>query len=160
MLVDAVAPRLLKSSRRRLGPSLRNRRGERSFGKIGADRRDSGCRARSLTTARYYTPSGRSVQAGGVDPDVVVPQLTDPDYKDRPRVREADLRRHLLSDAKADDKLLEHDEIQDPRFLMTAAQLEKQGVKDFQLEYAVKTLKRLAAGPAMASTGGPAKKSR
>ncbi len=136
--------------------------GERSFGKGSVQTvvQTGPQSALRLTTARYYTPSGRSVQAGGVDPDVVVPQLSDPDYKDRPRVREADLRRHLLSEAKADDKLLEHDEIQDPRFLMTAAQLEKQGVKDFQLEYAIKTLKRLAAGPAMASTGGPAKKSR
>src|SRR5437868_8794581 len=41
-----------------------------------------------LTTARYYTPSGRSVQAGGIEPDVAVPQLTDPDYKDRKVVRE------------------------------------------------------------------------
>jgi carboxyl-terminal processing protease len=30
---------------------------------------------------------------------------------------------------------------------MTAAELEKKGVKDFQLDYAVKSLKRLAAGP-------------
>ena len=136
--------------------------GERSFGKGSVQTvvQTGPQSALRLTTARYYTPSGRSVQAGGVDPDVVVPQLSDPDYKDRPRVREADLRRHLLSDAKADDKLLEHDETQDPRFLMTAAQLEKQGVKDFQLEYAVKTLKRLAAGPAIASAAGPAKKSR
>jgi len=111
-----------------------------------------------LTTARYYTPSGRSVQAGGIDPDIAVPQLSDPDYKDRPRVREADLRRHLISQAKADDKLLEHDSNVDPRFSATAAELEKKGVKDFQLEYAVKTLKRLGArGSALASAGGRAK---
>ena len=111
-----------------------------------------------LTTARYYTPSGRSVQAGGIDPDINVPQLSDPDYKDRPRVREADLRRHLISQAKADDKLLEHDETADPRFAATAAELEKKGVKDFQLDYAVKTLKRLGGrGTALASAGGRAK---
>ena len=88
--------------------------GERSFGKGSVQTvvQTGPQSALRLTTARYYTPSGRSVQAGGVDPDVVVPQLSDPDYKDRPRVREADLRRHLLSEAKADDKLLEHDEIQ------------------------------------------------
>ena len=136
--------------------------GERSFGKGSVQTvvQTGPQSALRLTTARYYTPSGRSVQAGGVDPDVVVPQLTDPDYKDRPRVREADLRRHLISDAKVDDKLLEHDETQDPRFLMTAAQLEKAGVKDFQLEYAVKTLRRLAARPAIASAAGNPKKSR
>jgi carboxyl-terminal processing protease len=69
-------------------------------------------------------------------------------------VREVDLRRHLISQAKADDKLLEHDDTTDPRFAATAAELEKKGVKDFQLEYAVKTLKRLATPAAIASAGG------
>jgi carboxyl-terminal processing protease len=99
-----------------------------------------------LTTARYYTPSGHSVQEGGIDPDISVPQLSDADYKDARVTREADLRHHLLNQAKVDDKLLESDDTQDPRFTMTAAELEKKGVKDFQLDYAVKTLKRLA-GP-------------
>jgi carboxyl-terminal processing protease len=132
--------------------------GERSFGKGSVQTvvQTGPQAALRLTTARYYTPSGRSVQAGGIDPDIAVPQLSDPDYKDRPRVREADLRRHLLSQAKADDKLLEHDDTVDPRFSATAAELEKKGVKDFQLEYAVKTLKRLR-GPALASAGGKPK---
>jgi carboxyl-terminal processing protease len=99
-----------------------------------------------LTTARYYTPSGHSVQEGGIDPDISVPQLSDPDYKDRPVTREADLRRHLLNQAKVDDKLLESDDTKDPRFTATAAELEKKGVKDFQLDYALNTLKRIA-GP-------------
>ena len=131
--------------------------GERSFGKGSVQTvvQTGPQSALRLTTARYYTPSGKSVQAGGIDPDILVPQLSDPDYKDRPRVREADLRRHLLSQAKADDKLLEHDEKTDPRFAMTAAELEKKGVKDFQLDYAIKTLKRLAPNSAtIASAGG------
>jgi carboxyl-terminal processing protease len=99
-----------------------------------------------LTTARYYTPSGHSVQEGGIDPDISVPQLSDPDYKDRPVTREADLRRHLLNQAKVDDKLLESDDTADPRFTATAAELEKKGIKDFQLDYALNTLKRIA-GP-------------
>ena len=108
-----------------------------------------------------FLGGGRSVQAGGITPDIVVPQLSDPDYKDRPKVREADLRRHLVSQANADDKLLEHDDTSDPRFTATAAELEKSGVKDFQLDYALKTLKRLApvARSAAAPAGGP-KKSR
>ncbi|WP_309661957.1 S41 family peptidase [Sphingomonas sp.] len=128
--------------------------GERSFGKGSVQTvvQTGPQSALRLTTARYYTPSGRSVQAGGIDPDIAVPQLSDADYKDRPRVREADLRRHLLSEAKADDKLLEHDDAVDPRFSASAEQLEKKGVKDFQLDYAVKTLRRLApGGAAMAS---------
>ena len=134
--------------------------GEKSFGKGSVQTvvQTGPQSALRLTTARYYTPSGKSVQAGGIDPDIVVPQLSDPDYKDRPRVREADLRRHLISQAKADDKLLEHDDSVDPRFAMTAAELEKAGVKDFQLDYAVKTLKRLAPrAPALASAGAGSK---
>ncbi len=131
--------------------------GETSFGKGSVQTvvQTGPQSALRLTTARYFTPSGRSVQAGGIDPDISVPQLSDPDYKDRPRVREADLRRHLISQAKADDKLLEHDDTVDPRFAATAAELEKKGVKDFQLDYAVKTLRRLAPrGAAIASVGG------
>ena len=133
--------------------------GERSFGKGSVQTvvQTGPQSALRLTTARYYTPSGKSVQAGGIDPDILVPQLSDPDYKDRPRVREADLRRHLISQAKADDKLLEHDEKTDPRFAATAAELEKKGVKDFQLEYAIKTLKRLTNPAAIASAGSPPK---
>jgi carboxyl-terminal processing protease len=134
--------------------------GETSFGKGSVQTvvQTGPQSALRLTTARYYTPSGKSVQAGGIDPDISVPQLSDADYKDRPRVREADLRRHLIGQAKADDKLLERDETADPRFSATAAELEKKGVKDFQLDYAIRTLKRLGAkGTAVASAAGPAK---
>ncbi|WP_425506872.1 S41 family peptidase [Sphingomonas sabuli] len=137
--------------------------GEKSFGKGSVQTVvQTGPRsALRLTTARYFTPSGRSVQAGGIDPDIGVPQLSDPDYNDRPRVREADLRRHLLAQAKADDKLLEQDDTsKDPRFAFTAEELEKKGIKDFQLDYALKTLKRLGTGSAVASAGGAKKSSR
>src|SRR3954453_21416837 len=127
--------------------------GETSFGKgsvqtvvqTGPDA------ALRLTTARYYTPSGRSVQAGGIDPDVAVPQLSDPDYKDRKVIREADLRRHLLAQSNVEDKLLEADDTPDPRFMMTPASLEKQGIKDFQLYYALNTIKRLSSTATIAS---------
>lgn len=108
-----------------------------------------------LTTARYYTPSGRSVQEGGIRPDLVIPQLTDPDRKDRPRLREADLRRHLINEAKINDDVLEDDGKDDPRFAATPEQLEKAGVKDFQLDYAVKTISRLSTSggaPALAAS--------
>jgi carboxyl-terminal processing protease len=99
-----------------------------------------------LTTARYYTPSGHSVQEGGIDPDITVPQLSDPDYKDRPVTREGDLRRHLLNQAKVDDKLLESDDTTDPRFKASAEELKKKGIEDFQLYYAINTIKRIT-GP-------------
>jgi carboxyl-terminal processing protease len=123
--------------------------GERSFGKGSVQTLLplSQTTALRLTTARYYTPSGRSVQEGGIEPDVLVPQLSDPDYKDRPRFREADLRRHLINHAKVDNSILEDDVKEDPRFRLTSEQLEKQGVKDFQLDYAVKTIERLTKLP-------------
>jgi len=133
--------------------------GERSFGKgsVQTVQIMGPKSALRLTTARYYTPSGRSVQAGGIDPDIVVPQLSDPDYKDRPRIREADLRRHLVAQAKVEDAILEKDDATDPRFAMTSAQLEKQGIKDFQLDYALKTLKRLSPRQNVIASATPRK---
>jgi carboxyl-terminal processing protease len=135
--------------------------GEKSFGKGSVQTvvQTGPESALRLTTARYYTPSGRSVQAGGIDPDIAVPQLSDEDYKDRRVVREADLRRHLLAQANVEDKLLEKDDMTDPRFTQTAAQLQKQGIKDFQLDYALKTLKRLT-GPVTTASADLPKKSR
>ncbi len=48
-----------------------------------------------LTTARYYTPSGRSIQAKGIEPDVVVEESANGSSR---RVREADLQGHLGND--------------------------------------------------------------
>lgn len=45
-----------------------------------------------MTTARYYTPSGRSIQALGISPDIVVEQVVPEDLKNREGRREADLR--------------------------------------------------------------------
>lgn len=99
-----------------------------------------------LTTARYFTPSGRSVQEGGIDPDVAVPQLSDADYKTRPVFREDDLRRHLINEAKVDDSVLEEDTAPDKRLSENADDLKKRGIEDFQLYYALKTIARLG-GP-------------
>jgi carboxyl-terminal processing protease len=138
--------------------------GETSFGKGSVQTvvQTGPNAALRLTTARYYTPSGRSVQAGGIQPDIEVPQLTDPDYKDRKFIREADLRNHLLAQKQVDEKLLESDTTPDPRFTAKPEDLKKQGIKDFQLYYALNTLKRLAApAPAAVAAGAPAaKKSR
>ncbi len=123
--------------------------GERSFGKGSVQTLiplDSTTALR-LTTARYYTPSGRSVQEGGIEPDLQVPQLSDPDYKTKPRFREDDLRRHLINEAKVDNSVLEDDAKPDPRFTATADQLKAKGVTDFQLDYALKTIARLATSP-------------
>jgi len=108
-----------------------------------------------LTTARYYTPSGRSVQEGGIQPDIMVPQISDPDYKTRPVFREADLRRHLINEVKADNAVLEEDVKDDPRFLMTPDQLKKAGIPDFQLYYALKTIARLGGPTQIAAATKP-----
>jgi len=123
--------------------------GERSFGKGSVQTllpltRDA---ALKLTTARYYTPSGRSVQEGGIEPDIRVPQLSDPDAARRSQyaLRESDLRRHLVNEVDLEDEALEADRQTDPRFTATAEELEAQGIKDFQLDYALKTLRRTGA---------------
>ncbi|WP_174291768.1 S41 family peptidase [Sphingomonas bacterium] len=99
-----------------------------------------------LTTARYYTPSGRSVQEGGIHPDIAVPQLSDADYKTRHVTREMDMLRHLVNEVKPDDTTLEQDSRTDPRFAATPDVLKKQGINDFQLYYALKTVARVG-GP-------------
>jgi carboxyl-terminal processing protease len=127
--------------------------GERSFGKGSVQTLLplSPETALRLTTARYYTPSGKSVQEGGIEPDVLVPQLSDPDYAKRPKYRESDLRKHLINEAKLDRTELEADANTDPRFTATAEELKKQGIEDFQLDYALKTLGRLTPATQMAA---------
>ncbi len=120
--------------------------GERSFGKGSVQTllplgRDA---ALKLTTARYYTPSGHSVQEGGIKPDITVPQISDPDLAKRSKyvMRESDLRGHLVNELALEDDALEADKKADPRFQLTSAELEKQGIEDFQLYYALETLRR------------------
>lgn len=96
-----------------------------------------------LTTARYYTPSGRSIQAKGIEPDIVVEETTNGSSK---RLREADLQRHLGNDKAAEgegkpvqkdkgDAALE-DEVESTRF-------ELAGKDDHQLGQAINLLKGL-----------------
>jgi len=120
--------------------------GETSFGKGSVQSliplsRDT---ALKLTTARYYTPSGRSVQESAIIPDIRVPQLSDPDLAKRQKytLRESDLRGHLVNEKGLKDDALEVDKIADPRFQLTAEELKDQGIEDFQLHYALETLRR------------------
>ncbi len=134
--------------------------GQRSFGKGSVQTliQLSPDTALRLTTARYFTPSGRSVQENGIEPDVAVPQLSDASRGDRPRLREADLKKHLINEIKdGTEKLVETDAKPDPRFTATAEELKKKGILDFQLEYATKLLTRLAPGaPVQTATTGAA----
>ena len=108
--------------------------GERSFGKgsVQSVIQTGPQSALRLTTARYYTPSGRSVQAGGIDPDIAVPQLSDEDYK----IAAAAARGRPSPPpgqpgARSRMKCWRTTTTPDPRFTATAAELEKKGVKDY-----------------------------
>jgi carboxyl-terminal processing protease len=94
-----------------------------------------------LTTARYYTPSGRSIQALGISPDILVeqrPPKTEEDNGDTKRNQrfEADLRGSLTNDSLTEDqkKLLE-----DERKAQEATA--KLRDTDYQLSYALDVLK-------------------
>lgn len=54
--------------------------------------------ALKLTTARYYTPNGNSIQAKGITPDIVVEDATVNGVEAGLSLREADLERHLMND--------------------------------------------------------------
>ena len=108
--------------------------GTRSFGKgsvqtiipLGANG------AIRLTTARYYTPSGRSIQAKGIDPDVMVEQELPPELQSRASrtPSEAGLRGHLKGDTK-DGK----------EGGGSSNYVPKEPEKDAQLQYALKMLR-------------------
>ncbi len=87
-----------------------------------------------LTTARYYTPSGRSIQAKGIMPDVIIeqelPEELKPKKPERPR-GEASLRGHL----KADDAKTKREESG------SSAYVPKEPEKDTQLQYALKLMR-------------------
>lgn len=141
--------------------------GTRSFGKgsvqtiipLGANG------AIRLTTARYYTPSNRSIQAKGIDPDIVVEEEVPDDIKakignEKPR-GEASLPKHLANpndaakakdakdgkDGKDGDKTSEKEESSG-----SASYVAKEPEKDTQLQYALSFLRGTAKEPAAASS--------
>ena len=67
-------------------------------------------RAVKLTTARYFTPNGRSIQAEGIVPDIIVEPAEIRLYKKRKQVREADLDGHLDQADGAKKKAKDSDE--------------------------------------------------
>ncbi|HTS23913.1 MAG TPA: S41 family peptidase [Burkholderiales bacterium] len=111
-----------------------------------------------LTTARYYTPSGRSIQAKGITPDVIVEE---PGASALTRVREADLTRHL---GNIQDKEAEKHGAVKPAAPAAPAEALKPvelGTKDdFQLQQALAFLKGepVKTAPSIAQTK-PAEKS-
>lgn len=133
--------------------------GTKSFGKGSVQtvvplRGDGAMR---LTTARYYTPSGRSIQALGVMPDIVVNQPVRPADEAaaeedasaaRQPTSEADLRGIISNDSMTEDerKLLEEERAQ-------VEETAKLRDEDYQLAYAVDILRGLNAVAAPAAEG-------
>jgi carboxyl-terminal processing protease len=80
--------------------------GAQSFGKgsVQTVRQLSPDTALKITTARYYTPSGKSIQARGIVPDVMLDETAEGNVFAALRVREADLEKHLLSGQGAEQK--------------------------------------------------------
>jgi carboxyl-terminal processing protease len=119
--------------------------GTKSFGKGSVQTvmplRGNG--AMRLTTSRYYTPSGRSIQALGVSPDIIVeqPRRTNETEDEDQRLRsEADLRGSLNNDSLSEDEIRQIEE--DRERTETAAALRDQ---DYQLAYAIDILKGFSA---------------
>ena len=121
--------------------------GTKSFGKGSVQtvmplRGDGAMR---LTTSRYYTPSGRSIQALGVSPDIIVeqprPAPAEEEEENNGRTRsEADLRGSLNNDSLSEDEIRQIEE--DRARAEATAELRKE---DYQLAYAIDILKGLSA---------------
>jgi carboxyl-terminal processing protease len=133
--------------------------GTRSFGKgsvqtiipLGANG------AIRLTTARYYTPSNRSIQAKGIDPDIVIEQELPEELKskvsaEKPR-GEASLRGHLKGENK-EEPAKEGEAGGEPKeekeVSGSSAYVPKEPEKDTQLQYALSFLRGTATGPTVA----------
>ena len=123
--------------------------GQRSFGKgsvqtifplnLNENGEESGLK---LTTARYYTPSGRSIQATGILPDIEVDDTAEGNYPSFD-IREADLDNHLTANGtapaeKSSDESSSEEEMKaiDPKLIYKFGD-----EKDFQLQQAVHFLK-------------------
>jgi len=107
--------------------------------------------AMRLTTARYYTPSGRSIQALGVAPDIIVeqpPRREETEEEEERNSRsEADLRGSLSNNSLTEDQRRQIEE--DRARAEEAADLRNE---DYQLAYAIDILKGLSAlGPEYAA---------
>ena len=125
--------------------------GTKSFGKgsVQTVMPLKGDGAMRLTTARYYTPSGRSIQALGVAPDIVVQQppvkVEDPAATPEPTTAvpatrsEADLRGIL-----SNDSMTEAERTQAEAELKAAEDAAKLRDEDYQLAYAIDVLKGLS----------------
>jgi len=109
--------------------------------------------ALKLTTSRYYTPSGRSIQAKGIVPDVMIDETEEGNLFAALRTREADLEKHLTSGQGAEVKDAEREKAREEARKKLEAEMNKPASerqlpiygseKDFQLHQALQQLKGL-----------------
>ncbi|MEY3739502.1 MAG: hypothetical protein RLZZ192_177, partial [Pseudomonadota bacterium] len=111
--------------------------------------------ALKITTARYYTPNGRSIQAKGIVPDVLLDDTAEGSPYAILRMREADLDKHLESGQGNANKDKEQEKAREKAREEAMKRLEEESKKpnserrppefgsdkDFQLEQAIKRLK-------------------
>jgi len=135
--------------------------GAQTFGKgsVQTVRQLSPDTALKITTARYYTPSGASIQAKGIVPDVMLDETAEGNVFAALRVREADLEKHINSGQGSEQK----DEAREKAREEARKKLEEEAAKraaapkplpefgsaeDFQL---VQALNRLKGKPVLVS---------
>jgi carboxyl-terminal processing protease len=115
--------------------------------------------ALKITTARYYTPNGRSIQAKGIVPDVMLDETENGNVFAALRTREADLEKHLANGKEAEKKDPEREKAREEALKKLEEESKKPASerrlpefgsdKDFQLQQALNQLKGL---PVKAST--------
>jgi len=109
--------------------------------------------ALKLTTSRYYTPSGKSIQAKGIVPDVMIDETEEGNLFAALRTREADLEKHLNSGQGNEAKDADREKAREEARKKLEDELKKPAAerkmpefgsdKDFQLAQAIKQLKGL-----------------
>ena len=129
--------------------------GSQTFGKgsVQTVRQLTADTALKLTTARYFTPAGRSIQAKGIVPDVMIDETAEGNLYSALRTREADLEKHLQSGQGKEDKDPARDKARDEAIKRLEEEAAKQAkappkplpefgsTEDFQLQQALNRLK-------------------
>ena len=116
--------------------------GQKTFGKgsVQTVLPISNAAALKLTTARYFTPSGRSIQVSGIEPDIVISRVKVESLEEEEThiITEENLTRHLDNDTQDDatQETTDGDEA-------TAAQIKARLLEDYTLQQALNVLKSL-----------------
>lgn len=97
--------------------------------------------ALKITTARYYTPNGRSIQASGIEPDIITEEARLTKSETADRLKEADLARHLENGDEPLKKKAEPKKEDNQNDKKNAETGKAPTVEDYQLQEALNLLK-------------------